>query len=97
MVIEIEVDDIEVLAKALNNAFLAYGDIVSSINLGLEPQLSSVKYLPLMDLPFEELDCRYNTLKDVYLQIEAKEKELTTQWKELWQNDKRRENHEPDA
>ena len=76
MIIEIEVDDIEVLAKALNNAFLAYGDIISSINLGLEPQLSSVKYLPLMDLPFEELDRRYNTLKDVYLQIEAKEKEL---------------------
>ena len=98
MKIEIEVDDIEVLAKALNNAFIAYGDIVSSINcLGLEPQLSTIRYLPLMNLPAEELDRRYNTLKDVYLHIEAKEKELTTQWKELWQNDKRRENHESDA
>lgn len=83
MKIELEIDDIELFTKALNNAFLAYGDIVSSINcLGLEPQLSTIKYLPLMELPAEELDRRYNTLKDVYLQVEAKEKELTTQWKE---------------
>ena len=98
MVIEIEVDDIEVLAKALNNAFLAYGDIVSSIScFGLEPQLSTIRYLPLMKLPAEELDRRYNTLKDVYLQVEAKEKELTKLWKEAWENDQRRKNHEPDA
>ena len=95
MKIEIEVDDIEVFAKALNNAFLAYGDIVSSINcLGLEPQLSTIKYLPLMELSAEELDRRYNTLKDVYLQVEAKEKELTKLWKEVWENDKRRKNYE---
>lgn len=98
MKIEIEVDDIEVFAKALNNAFLAYGDIVSSINcLGLEPHLSTIKYLPLMELPAEELDRRYNTLKDVYLQVEAKEKELTKLWKEAWENDQRRENHEENA
>ena len=95
MKIELEIDDIELFTKALNNAFLAYGDIVSSINcLGLEPQLSTIKYLPLMELPAEELDRRYNTLKDVYLQVEAKEKELTTQWKEWRQNDERRENYE---
>lgn len=38
MKIEIEISDIELFAKALNNAFIAYGDIVSSINLyGIEP------------------------------------------------------------
>jgi hypothetical protein len=76
MKVEIEVNDIETLAKALNNAFVAYSDIVSCINvLGIEPQLSTIRYLPLMSLSAEELDQRYNALKDLYLQIETKEKE----------------------
>ena len=97
MIVEIEVDDIELFAKALNNATIAYWDICSSIFLGCKPQVGSKKFLPLIDLPDGELEQRFAVLKDVYEQIEEKEKELTTQWKELCQNDKRRENHESDA
>ena len=97
MVIEIEVDDIELFLKALNNATIAYWDICSSIFLNCEPQIGSRKFSPLADLPDGELEQRFAALKDVYEQIEAKEKELTTQWKELCQNDKRRENYESNA
>ena len=90
MKIEIEISDIELFAKALNNAFIAYSDIVSCINvLGIEPQLSTVRYVPLMKLSTEELDARYNELKQVYLQVEDIERRML--------NDQRRENHEPFA
>ena len=90
MKIEIEISDIELFAKALNNAFIAYSDIVSSINLyGVEPQLSTIRYLPLMELSSEELDARYNELKSAYLQVEDIERRML--------NDKRRKNHEENA
>lgn len=90
MKIEIEISDIELFAKALNNAFIAYGDIVSSVNLyGIEPQLSTIRYLPLMKLSSEELDARYNELKSAYLQVENIERRML--------NDQRRADHEENA
>lgn len=87
MKIEIEVKDIETLAKALNNALSAYGDICSSIGFGAEPQINRNKFSELKTLPEEELKNRFYELKDVYLQLEVMKK----QWKELNENDERRE------
>ena len=81
MVIEIEVDDLTLLINALNTATNAYGDICSSILLGLDPQIRIKKYVPLTDLPDGELKKRFNALKDIYLQLENKEKEMKEAWK----------------
>lgn len=67
MKIEIEVENIELFAKALNNAYLAYHYIVSSIELGCE---IPSKFYSLSYLPEEELHKRRNCLRDVYMQIE---------------------------
>ena len=67
MKIEIEIENIELFAKALNNACLAYHYIVSSIELGCE---IPSKFVPLLDLSEEELHKRRSCLRDVYVQIE---------------------------
>ena len=95
MVIEIETHDITTLAKALNNAVIGYHDVITALYLGCDPSAPHLR--PLENIPYEELQKRLETLTDLYYQIEDKEKELTTQWKELWKNDKRRENHEENA
>ena len=69
MKIEIEVTDIELFAKALNNAFLAYWDIVTAINLGCEPQIRAARFLPLGELPDGELKNRLMELENVYDQV----------------------------
>ena len=89
MKIEIEVTDIELFAKALNNAFLAYWDIVSAIDLGCEPQIRTAKFMPLGALPNGELKNRFEELERVYLQVEDIERRML--------NDQRRENYEPSA
>ena len=76
MKIEIEVTDIELFAKALNNAFLAYWDIVTAIGLGCEPQIRTVKFMPLGALPNGELKNRFEELERVYLQIEDIERRV---------------------
>ena len=76
MKIEIEVKDIETLAKALNNALSAYGDICSSIAFGAEPQINKNKFSELKTLPEEELKNRFYELKDIYLQIEVLERQI---------------------
>ena len=81
MVIEIEVDDLTLLINALNTATNAYGDICSSILLGLDPQIRIKKYEPLADLSDGELKKRFDALKDIYLQFENKEKEMKEAWK----------------
>ena len=86
MKIEIEVTDIELFAKALNNAFLAYWDIVTAIDLGCDPQVRATRFLPLGELPDGELKNRLEELEKVYLQIEDIERRML--------NDERRENHE---
>ena len=89
MKIEIEVTDIELFAKALNNAFLAYWDIITAIDLGCDPQVKATKFLPLGELPDGELKNRLEELEKVYLQVEEIERRML--------NDQRRENHEPSA
>ena len=89
MKIEIEVTDIELFTKALNNAFVAYWDIVSAIDLGCEPQIRTAKFMPLGALPNGELKNRFEELERVYLQVEDIKRRML--------NDQRRENHEPSA
>ena len=89
MKIEIEVSDIELFAKALNNAFLAYWDITSAIDLGLDPQIRTTKFLPLGELPDGELKNRFEELERVYLQVEEIERRML--------NDQKRANHEENA
>lgn len=67
MKIEIEIDDISLFAKALNNAIVAYGDAVWGIFIGCE---ISSKLEPLKKIPYEELEKRIFCLKNVYKQIE---------------------------
>ena len=72
MNIEINVPNIELFAKALNNAIITYGDLLSSIEFNLEiPN----KYQGLADLPYSELLARFNCLVDFYDKIERIEKE----------------------
>ena len=73
MKITIEVPDIEIAAKSINNAMVAYGDIVWSIILGCEvPQ----KFQSLAKLDEEELTKRFNCLRDICKQIEEMEKNI---------------------
>ena len=73
MKIEIEVNNIELFAKGLNNAIAAYGNIISSIDLccGIPSRFEILK-----TIPFEDLMARYNCLINVYEQIEQIEKDL---------------------
>lgn len=89
MKIEIEVSDIELFAKALNNAFIAYWDIVHALNLGCDPQVRATRFLPLGELPDGELKNRLEELEKVYLQVEDIERRML--------NDQRRANHEENA
>lgn len=63
MKVEIEVSDIQLFVKALNNAIISYGDIVFGIMLGCEipSKLKSLK-----KIPFSELEDRVHCLKNVY-------------------------------
>jgi len=70
MKIEIEVKDISLFAKALNNALITYGDVVWGIYLGCEVPS---KLEPLKKISYEELKKRMECLKDVYNQVEELE------------------------
>lgn len=70
MKIELEVEDVTLLAKALNNAYVAYGDIAWSIILGC---YVPSKFDSLQKLSQHELEARMNCLKDVYMQVEKME------------------------
>ena len=73
MKIEIEVPDITTASKAINNATVAYGDIISAIMVGCEvPQ----RFAPLAQLSDEELRKRFNCLKSIYEQLEEIEKNI---------------------
>ena len=63
MKIVIEVDNIELFAKGLNNAIATYGNIIRSIDLCCDvPHQFDV----LKTMPFDELRARYTCLVDVY-------------------------------
>lgn len=72
MKIEIEVKDISLFAKALNNACISYGDVIWGIYIGCEVPN---KFDPLKKLSEEELKARIDCLKDVYRQVENMEKQ----------------------
>ena len=71
MKIEIEVEDISLFAKALNNACISYSDIIWGIYIGCEVPS---KFDPLKKLPEDELKARIDCLKNVYRQVENIEK-----------------------
>ena len=71
MKIEIDVEDISLFAKALNNAIISYGDVVWGIHLGCEVPS---KLNPLKKVPDEELMARVEYLKGVYNQVEKLER-----------------------
>ena len=73
MKIEIEIPDITTTSKAINNAMVAYGDIVYSLILGCEVPN---KFQPLAKLDEEELTKRFNCLKSIYEQLEEIEKNI---------------------
>lgn len=73
MKIELEVADVKTVVDAINNATIAYGDIVSCIILDCEVPL---KFQPLSNVSDEELTKRFNCLKDIYEQLLSIEKEV---------------------
>lgn len=73
MKIEIDVSDIQLFAKALNNAIASYGDIAFGIMFGCE---IPSKLESLRQIPFRELENRIHCLKEVYKQIEELETKM---------------------
>lgn len=73
MKIEIEISDIKTAVDAINNAAVAYGDIISTIMTGCAiPKTLE----PLTKLSDEELTKRFNCLKQIYRQLEEVEKNI---------------------
>lgn len=87
MKITIEIGDVELFAKSLNNAIAAYGNIISAIDLGCEVPLMFDR---LKTIPFENLRERYDCLIDVYKQVEQMEKDFDLSGLNMkWDYDKR--------
>jgi hypothetical protein len=66
---KIKTNDIELLAKAVNNALICYGDIITSLSLGCTPGLRRKVTEKLEEIPEEELRNRVKALEDLYNQI----------------------------
>lgn len=64
--ITIEVENLKTFIDGLNNAIIAYNNIVSAIDLCCEIPSNT---LPLKDLPIEELIKRQKVLINVYEQL----------------------------
>ena len=73
MKIEIEINNIELFAKGLNNAIAVYGHIISAIDLCCS---IPSKFEIFKTIPFEDLMARYNCLIKVYEQVEQIEKDF---------------------
>ena len=67
MKITIEVPDITTAAIALNNACIAYGDIICAIELGLQVPN---KFSKLREIDEDVLRKRYECVKNIYAQVE---------------------------
>ena len=68
MKIEIEVLDIKTAVDAINNAAIAYGDVINKVMLCCDiPN----RLEPLKNISEEELTKRFNCLKQIYEQLEA--------------------------
>lgn len=70
MKIEIEVEDLSLFIDALNNAIIAYGNIVHSIFMRCDIP-SNLE--PLKKLPYNVVEKRFYCLKDAYKQLEKME------------------------
>ena len=66
MKIELEVDDITLFAGALNNAVATYGNILFAIYFCCD---IPTKLEKLKEIPFEVLQKRFDSIKDVYEQV----------------------------
>lgn len=64
--ITIEVEDLSTFITGLNNAIIAYNDVVCAIDLCCNVPSA---LLPLKNIPFEKLRERQKSLKDVYEQL----------------------------
>ena len=73
MKIEVEVDDISLLAGALNNAVATYGEILFAIYFFCDVPIKLEK---LKEIPFDELQKRFDCIKGVYEQVLEIEKEI---------------------
>ena len=74
MKIEIEVDDITLFAGALNNAVASYGNILSAIYCYCDIPAKMEK---LKEMPFDELQKRFDCIKNVYDQVLEIEKSIS--------------------
>ena len=63
MKVTIEVEDLKTLIDGLNNAMVAYNEVVASIYLCCD---IPSKMFPLKEIPFENLRKRQMALKNVY-------------------------------
>ena len=73
MKITIEIPDITTAAIALNNALIAYSDLIFSINLGLSVPS---KFNGLKEVDENVLKKRLGCVKNIYDQITEIEKEM---------------------
>ena len=71
MKIEIEVDDITLFANALNNAVATYGNILFAIYFCCD---IPTKLEKLKEIPFDELQKRFDCIKGAYEQVVEIEK-----------------------
>ena len=72
MKIELDVEDISLFACGLNNAIATYGKILFAIHTccGIPPEFQRLK-----EIPFDELQKRFDCIKGVYEQVVEIEKE----------------------
>ena len=71
MEIKLQVDDLELFTKALNNALISYNETIWAVTLGCEVPS---KLEPLKKISDYELIRRRNCLANVYEQVEKIEK-----------------------
>jgi len=62
----ININNLSELLDGLNNAMIAYGDIISAIQLGCD---ISSKFEKLNELPEEKLRMRFKSVENLYKQL----------------------------
>lgn len=72
MKIEIEVEDVSLLAGALNNAVATYRETLFAVYFGCDVPIKLEK---LKEIPFDKLQKRFDCIENVYKQVLEIEKE----------------------
>jgi len=62
----ININDLSELIDGLNNAMIAYNDVIGAIQFNCSV---SSKYEKLMDLPEEKLRMRFKSVENLYTQL----------------------------